>query len=408
LRKEGEPLWVDLGAVESVDGDLARLLAALKCPQTVDDIRKCPSVAEVKRLARAADERVMRPVRKLLGDTRHVFVSPDGALNLLPFAALVDENGKYLVETYSLTYLTSGRDLLRLQAGAGSREPPLVVADPAYDGARAFPTPTARIQAGEESARRSGEMGAMRFRPLPGTAAEAKALGAALPGVRVLTRERATEAALKQVTAPRVLHVATHGFFLPDQPQQTAAEDARGITLSGGGGPPVPARVENPLLRSGLALEGANQRRGAGGEDGILTALEAAALDLWGTKLVVLSACETGVGEVKNGEGVYGLRRALVLAGSESLVMSLWQVSDEATKDLMVSYYKRLLAGGGRTEALRQVQLEVLRGGGRAAGGQGRCLFCEPGKAGAPRDLSHPYYWAAFIQSGDWRGMGMR
>ena len=142
-----------------------------------------------------------------------------------------------------------------------------------------------------------------------------------------------------------------------------------------------PVLSENPLLRSGLALTGANDRQGGEGEDGVLTALEAAGLDLWGTKLVVLSACETGVGEVRNGDGVYGLRRALVLAGVESQVMSLWQVSDAATRDLMVAYYQRLQAGEGRTEALRQVQLSMLRG---------------------PM-WQHPFFWASFIQSGDWR-----
>jgi CHAT domain-containing protein/tetratricopeptide (TPR) repeat protein len=400
LRKEGEPLWVDLGEAASVDADIARLLAAMKCPQTVDDIRKCPPVAEVKRLARAVDERVMRPVRKLLGETRQVFVSPDGALNLMPFAALVDEGGKYLVESYSLTYLTSGRDLLRLQLGSESRQPPLVVADPSFDAAKS-PTAPARV-AGGAQARRSGDMQRMIFVSLPGTAAEAKALAGALPGVRVLTQAQATETALKGVSGPRVLHVATHGFFLPDQPREETTAETRGIKLVSGDETTASARVENPLLRSGLALEGANNRQGANGEDGILTALEAAGLDLWGTKLVVLSACETGVGEVKSGEGVYGLRRALVLAGSESQVMSLWQVADDATRDLMVSYYKRLLAGEGRTEALRQVQLEMLAGSSLNAGAQQRGLVLKPGGA---EGFRHPYYWAAFIQSGDWRRM---
>lgn len=148
---------------------------------------------------------------------------------------------------------------------------------------------------------------------------------------------------------------------------------------------PVPPgrKIENPLLRSGLALAGANRRQ-SGEEDGILTALEASGLDLWGTKLVVLSACETGIGEVKTGEGVYGLRRALVMAGAETQVMSLWKVDDEATKNLMVGYYKRLLAGEGRSEALRQVQLAMLK---------------SPATA-------HPFYWASFIASGDWRPLG--
>jgi CHAT domain-containing protein len=114
-----------------------------------------------------------------------------------------------------------------------------------------------------------------------------------------------------------------------------------------------------------------------------LTALEVAGLDLWGTKLVVLSACDTGLGEVKNGEGVQGLRRALILAGSESQVISLWAVSDELAKDVIVPYYMALRRGGGRSEGLRQVQLQMLRSKGR----------------------NHPFYWAAFIPSGEWTSL---
>jgi CHAT domain-containing protein/tetratricopeptide (TPR) repeat protein len=425
LKKEGEPLWADLGEGAATNVAVWRLRAALKDPRRTD----------VKELARALDERIMRPVRKLLGETRRVFVSPDGSLNLVPLAALVDERGKYLVEDYSLTYLTSGRDLLRLSETNENRQPPLVVADPLFGGEAATPDATApratgqatstqateRASAPEASAesggaRRSVDMAAIRFDRLPGTAAEAKALATAIPGVKVLTEAQATEGALKQVSGPRVLHIATHGFFLPDRPVEPAAYDTtRGIGLVTGEAAP-PARAENPLLRSGLALEGANRRRSGAAEDGILTALEAAGLDLWGTKLVVLSACETGVGEVKNGEGVYGLRRALVLAGSESQVMSLWQVSDEATRDLMVGYYSRLGAGEGRTEALRQVQLGMLRGPAAVAsdtGGEGdresqqqqRGLGEQVQKAAGAADYSHPFYWAAFIQSGDWRPM---
>ena len=136
----------------------------------------------------------------------------------------------------------------------------------------------------------------------------------------------------------------------------------------------------NPLLRSGLALAGAN-RRGERADDGILTALEASGLNLWGTKLVVLSACDTGVGEVRNGEGVYGLRRSFVLAGAESMLMSLWPVSDLTTRELMTGYYKNLKQGLGRGESLRRVQLEMLK---------------RPNRR-------HPFYWASFIQSGDWK-----
>jgi CHAT domain-containing protein len=133
------------------------------------------------------------------------------------------------------------------------------------------------------------------------------------------------------------------------------------------------------MLQSGLALAGANQRRLGDTGDGLLTAFEVANLDLHGTELVVLSACDTGLGRIANGDGVYGLRRALDIAGAESQVMSLWQVNDQATRDLMVDFYKRLISGEGRAASLRAVQLQ-LRG---------------------TRQYAHPYYWAAFVIAGN-------
>jgi CHAT domain-containing protein len=129
-------------------------------------------------------------------------------------------------------------------------------------------------------------------------------------------------------------------------------------------------------------LAGANLGREVRG-DGILTALEASGLNLWGTKLVTLSACDTGVGEITNGEGVYGLRRAFLLAGTETLVMSLWPLSDYMARETMVGYYAGLRAGLGRGEALRQAKVSVLRRKGR----------------------EHPFYWASFIQSGEWANL---
>jgi CHAT domain-containing protein len=160
---------------------------------------------------------------------------------------------------------------------------------------------------------------------------------------------------------------------------------------------------ENPLLRSGLIMAGANQKQSGAGEDGVLTAAEAAGLNLWGTKLVVLSACETGLGDVVNGAGVYGLRRALVLAGSETQVMSLWQVDDAATRDLMADYYTRLQRNEGRTEAMRQAQLTMLRSETGSRAKPTRTLTHDTAATSARR--AHPFYWAAFISSGDWRSM---
>ena len=386
LRRQGPPVWIDLGEAAAIDNSAAALRKALSSPQSTD----------VKQVARKLDELIMRPVRKLLGDTLRVFLSPDSALNLIPFGALVDEQNRYLVENYSITYLTSGRDLLRLQVKTDSKQGPVVIANPQFDQISGVQSTASGAFGG-----RSVDFTRVQFGPLKGTSEEAQALATILPNVKVLTEEEATEGALKKLTGPSILHVATHGFFLPDQPQETGAS-VRGLALGLGVKRPSGPRRENPFIRSGLALAGANKRDGKDGEDGILTALEASGLDLWGTKLVVLSACETGLGEVKNGEGVYGLRRALVLAGSESQVISLWQVSDEATRDLMVAFYKRLQAGEGRTTALSAVQLEMLRSNDQTRTGNGRGLTLG---RGSKRDRSHPFFWASFIQSGDWKNM---
>jgi CHAT domain-containing protein len=318
-----------------------------------------------------------------LGATRQLLVSPDGPLHLIPFAALVDEQQHYLVERYAITYLTSGRDLLRLLIPRKSRSAPVVVADPAFGSPalvaskESSPSSRARIDSSQ-----------MFFGPLPGVSGEVEALRTLLPQAEFLTKERATKAELAQVAGPLILHIATHGFFLQNTPTPSEA-DQTDPTSNGRDrtrlAKVIRGPVENPLLRSGLALAGANAG-GGGSSDGVLTALEAAALDLWGTALVVLSACDTGVGEIKNGDGVYGLRRALVLAGSESQMISLWPVSDLGTRDLMIDYYSQLLHGAGRGEALRRVQQQMLHSSAHA----------------------HPYFWASFILSGKWTELEQR
>ncbi len=385
LHPQGEAQWVELGEAKVIDDAVEKLRQALR-----DKRRR-----DVKQLARAVDEKVLRPVRALLGQTRRVFISPDGALNLIPFAALVDEHNRYLVQRYDFSYLTSGRDLLRLQVKQPNKQTAMFVANPDFGEAANAGAARQRglvYRPGTKAATGEGAvLAGYYFPPLQGTAGEARALKAMLTDAIVLTQGQATEAALKQVSGPRILHIATHGFFLENQ--KPAVVEERGLKLVSMEEPTVVGQIENPLLRSGLALAGANRPTSGTGDDGILTAQEAAGLDLWGTKLVVLSACDTGVGEVKNGEGVYGLRRALVLAGSETQVMSLWPVSDKATRDLMIEYYRRLLLRGeGRSAALRQVQLQLLAG--VAARGQ------KPA-----RDYSHPYYWASFIQSGEWANL---
>jgi CHAT domain-containing protein/Tfp pilus assembly protein PilF len=382
LRREGEIEWKELGDAKVIDQSVASLRRALRDPKRVD----------VKRLSRAVDAKVFQPLRPLLGNMTRLLISPDGSLNLVPFAALADERGRYAVERYSISFLTSGRDLLRLQTPRESKGGPLLVAAP--DFGRRTQVEASRLdkqekdategEVNEESARSA--INDFYFPPLPDAEREGEALRALLPDATLLTKGRATKAALAQVRSPKLLHIATHSFFLEDQQSALAGErGARALIddperalqrLEQSG-----VRIESPLLRSGLALAGVNEHKED--DNGILTALEVTGLNLWGTKLVALSACDTGVGEVKNGDGVHGLRRALVLAGAETQMMSLWAVSDKATRELMVAYYGRLKQGQGRGEALRRVQLEMLKNVNRR----------------------HPYYWASFIQSGEWANL---
>ncbi|MEP7337232.1 MAG: tetratricopeptide repeat protein [Acidobacteriota bacterium] len=407
LRRHGEAQWMDLGEAKAIDEAVAKLRQTLR-----DKTRQ-----DVKLLAREVDRLVMQPLRPLFGKSRRILLSPDGTLNLVPFAALVDEKDRYLVRKYEFSYLTSGRDLLRLQTKPAKQpkrpaqtQTALVVANPDF-GEETKDSPVQerilRYRPGVATATgKAAVLSNFYFPPLPGTAQEADALKAAMGEATVLTQGQATETAIKQVSRPLLLHIATHGFFLENQPPVDAKPEIE--------------RIENPLLRSGLALASANLRKDNDEDDGILTAQEVAGLNLWGTKLVVLSACDTGVGEVKAGEGVYGLRRALVLAGSESQVMSLWPVSDQATRDLMIEYYRCLLKGEGRSEALRRVQLRMLKAD-AATGDEGNRVLVtkrqqnkdqvpakderKPGEKLSPNDYSHPYYWASFIQSGEWANL---
>ncbi len=402
LGRDGEPSYVDLGEAAPINQSVVKLRAALRDSQSTS----------IKQVARELDELVMRPVRKLLGETRTILLSPDGELNLVPFGALVDEHGRYLIENYTISYLTSGRDLLRLLAKSESREPPRMFADPLYDlDARnqqqaVMSRQTNSSATSNSNNQRSKDFTEQTYKPLPGTAAEGVAISRLFPDAILLTQAKATEAALKNVNRPRFLHIATHGYFLSDQSGALPAGNRmlRG-TLDTLDQFPSRGSRENPLLRSGLVLAGVKQGQSGADEDGVLSALELAGLDLWGTKLVVLSACETGLGDVKNGEGVYGLRRALVLAGSETQVMSLWKVSDAGTRDLMTAYYTRLKNGEGRAEALRQVQLEMLRGQLSGPAGSGKRETSDTVANATVKNYRHPYYWAAFIQSGDWRNL---
>ncbi|MGE4443248.1 MAG: tetratricopeptide repeat protein [Desulfomicrobium sp.] len=360
-RKPDDVQLVDLGPAEAIDKKIRKLRLAIS------------NLDPYARPARALHDLAFAPLAPLLHGVRTIYAAPDGMLNLIPFEVLMGAKKRFLVEDYSLVYLPTGRDLLRIGMDAGPSGPAVVLGNPAFDNA----------MSAERDKPAAGS--AFHFSALPGTEKEAVAVRKLLgPDTVMWLKTQATEDRLLKVHAPRVLHMATHGFFLEDRQNgespESAETDVRGRKSETGWS----AKVENPMLRSGLALAGANAAVAGLADDGVLSALEALNLDLSGTELVVLSACNTGVGKVKTGQGVYGLRRAFLQAGARSLVMSLWEAPDAETISLMTSFYTNLNAAKeNRAQALRQAMLTEIRN-----------LKKQHGDA-------HPFYWGAFVFLGD-------
>lgn len=371
LFADGQTSAVDLGLAGPIDQATRRFHDALADQSTSYQLA-----------ARELYTLVFRPLQPLLGDARRLFLSPDGQLAVVPFAALHDGR-RFLADAFDITYLTSGEDLLPRPGDIPAARSVVVLADPDFGSPpvetapAAVATPEAALASLQHffSARRS--LSFDQFGPLPGTRREAEAIRRLLPSARLLLGRAASKAALLGLETPGVLHIATHGFFLEDA---AAAGNARAVGTSVGSDTGPQYLPADPLLRSGLVLSGIHTPSSQPGsrryEDFLVTALELAGLNLWGTQLVVLSACDTGRGDVKLGQGVYGMRRALAVAGAETLVTSLWKVNDETTRQLMATYYRNLLAGQGRTAALRQA-MQALR-----------------------KSQSHPHFWAPFIAIG--------
>jgi len=322
-------------------------------------------------------EAVFDPCVAALGGFKRLLLAPDGDLTRLPFDILPTEGGRRLINDYHISYLSTGRDVRRFSAEISIKPTePLLIADPDFDlGAQRSTSPAETTQ---PSWRQSHDLGRDErlFDRLPGTRVEGERIGKML-GAKPLLGGAALESRLKNYRSPRIVHMATHGFFLEDQKQDLNRE-LRGEGLGRLSG----ATLENPLLRSGLALAGVNTWLKHGNppseaEDGILTAEDVSGLDLLATEMVVLSACETGLGEIQTGEGVFGLRRAFVLAGARTLVMSLWKVPDQETQELMEDFYRRVLGGQPRADALREAQLAMME------------------------KHPEPLYWGAFICQGD-------
>jgi CHAT domain-containing protein len=303
------------------------------------------------------------------------------------------------VEAYDIHYLISGRELATRPGNPSTTAKPVVMADPNYDLSPVQAADATRavlrgvyVPGNEELRKLSSEGSALpKVERLPGTAAEAKAIENQLASYAhasptLYTDQYALEAVFKALQRPKVLVLATHGFFLPDQESRSdaqasllAAKDTRAVALTVDGKP-----IENPLLRCGLLLAGCNSSaKSTGLEDGVLTGMEIVGTDLRGTDLVVLSACQTGLGKVRNGEGVAGLRQAFQLAGPQAVVATLWQIPDRQSATLMSDFFTNLAAGQSKSEALRQAQLAMIR--------------ARREKTGA----AHPFFWAAFTLTGN-------
>ena len=429
VLREGvaDPIAVPLGRAATTDALVARWRQAMM--SGVQPGPTGPPPAESVQAAGAAlRRRIWDPVAVHLQGVTRAYLVPDGTLNLVPFAALPIERGRFLLESGpTVHYLSAERDLVFPAQVDTSGKGLLAIGNPAFaDGspfaALASPRTATRAlhvspkesppPAAVPSPRRSptasfrgtgstcGSFQKLRFEPLPASRREAENVAAlwrnlgsdaaADPSAQLLTGRAADEPAFKRLgPGRRVLHLATHGFFLGGE-CASALDGSRGVGGLSTRKRPMASHAspENPLLLSGLVLAGANRRAAAGPDedDGILTSEEVAAMDLEGVEWAVLSACDTGLGELRAGEGVFGLRRAFQGAGVRTVIMSLWSVEDQATRVWMRALYEaRLKQKLDTADAVRHASLTMLRD--RRARGQS----------------THPFYWASFVAAGDWR-----
>jgi len=347
--------------VQLFRNDIAKILEANRLDE--EQLSKLTKSSKEK-LASLYTMLLNDPIGEQIKHKKSLIISADGALRLLPFEALFNEERKqYLIEEKIVNYVPSGKELVRLFQALGSdskkQKESVIFANPNFDkvlNAKENANKPAEKQTLIASASRAGiikSLFKMRFNKLPGTKAEAEAIRETMKAdVVEFLKEEATEDNLIKVDNPKILHIATHGFFLNDK------------------------TIPNPMLKSGVALAGANASAIKGKSGGIVTALKLSGLSLKETELVVLSACETGVIDVNSTESVSGLSKAFIQAGAKNIVMSLWSVADNETMQLMKGFYQEVKKKQPYSEALRNSKLKMIK-----------------------EDL-HPFYWAAFIISG--------
>jgi CHAT domain-containing protein len=369
----GEPAVVRLGSAAHVEQLVQKWRAEIDRERGAFGRAEQSNEAAYRAAAAALRRAVWDPLASRIGAAKRVFIVPDGALQLVNFASLPAAGGKYLAEAGPLLHtLSTERDLAAASSTPSGTEL-FAVANPSFQARADKPELPAARNRGINSS--CADFATMQFGALPGSLEEVHEIlsiwkGRGWHGTELSGRD-ATETAVKQNAAgKRVVHLATHGFFLDSNcPAGSVARD-------------------NSLLRAGLAFAGANHRQTAAKDqdDGILTAQEAAGLDLEDTEWVVLSGCDTGVGDIKAGEGLLGLRRAFQEAGARTLIASLWPVDDSEARLWMAALYRaRFVEQKSTAESERAADINRLRAR-RAAG-----------------KSTHPFYWAGFVATGDWR-----
>jgi tetratricopeptide (TPR) repeat protein len=364
---KGAPLWIPLGKAADIEA-LVRRYQILARRRSDDD--------ELTINLQSLWLSLWSPIEQVLPNgIKRVIISPDGQLNFLSFATLLDREKHFIAENYSIQYAASGRDLVR------ELQPPkdhqvVLLANPEFDKELAV---TAQVAKSDLPAESSGvlrgaekrEIADLSFLDLAGAQKESDKLSSKFQewgwSTVALTGVNATKRALMEVHSPYILHLATHGFFEPADSSSDIARN-RSQTVEIKGTFDLSRFFEDPMRGSGLALAGANStikvwKRGEAAsteEDGILTAEDVSTLDLKGTWLVTLSACDTGSGEARAGEGVLGLRRGFVEAGAQNLLMTLWPISDEITVQIMSDFYEAAHKTGNAPKALAKVQRNWL------------------------------------------------
>lgn len=379
------------------------------------EIMKCNPAAGIK-----LREAIFDPIRPYLGKMKSLKLAPDGALNLIPFEILpIDETGKQLLmDKYTISYLSVGRDILRAKVQpTRPASAPLVIADPDFDLAAEQCAESHTTNLPPTTLDILNTLGGdRRFERMSGTRLLGESVAKKLKEVRLYLEAEAVESQLATCQSPSILLIATHGIFFSDAQDKPPTQEltlSRLDLLSKG-------KIENPMMRSGLALAGANTWLADGSlpkeaGKGFVFAQDVAGLDLWANEITVLSACNTAMGDIKIGEGVFGLRRAFAVAGAKTLVMSLWPVPDKATALLMERFFDNCDRGLGRAEALQEAQnylrtitvkelrqsslgLEVLKDllGVKELDSQ-VSISCQENDT----PLEHPFYWGAWICQGD-------